>query len=269
MTELQLDGQRVRIDDRGQHTTSAPALLMIHGAGHDHAAWDGVATSLVDAGLRCIAPDLPGHGASTGAPLPDIDAMADWVLALADALELAEFALVGHSMGSLVALASAAGAPDRVTRLILVGSVAPMPVAPFVLDAARDNPAYAHELINKFSFAPPEVHGEARHRLLTQGNTLRMQRQAPATLLVDMLACNAWQGGLQAAARVHCPTLLACGALDRMTPPDAAKPLLAALQSGKGGAQMIVVPGTGHAMMDEAPAELSKAIRGHCLAQYR
>lgn len=267
MTELELDGRRVCIDDRGEHSTSAPAVLMIHGAGHDHSVWGEISASLVEAGMRCVAPDLPGHGASTGAPLADIDAMAAWVLRLADALGLAEFALVGHSMGSLVALASAAGAPDRVTRLILVGSVAPMPVAPFVLDAARDNPAYAHELINKFSFAPPEVHGEARHRLLTEANTLRMQRQPPAALLVDMHACNAWQGGLQAAGRVHCPTLLACGALDRMTPPDAAKPLLSALQRGRGGAQMIVIPGTGHAMMDEVPAQLSKAIRGHCLAQ--
>lgn len=267
MTELHLDGQRVWIDDRGPHTISTPALLLIHGAGHDHAVWREVATSLVDSGLRCIAPDLPGHGASAGAPLPDIDAMAAWVLSLADALELIEFALVGHSMGSLVALASAARAPRRVSQLVLVGSIAPMPVAPFVLDAARDTPAYAHELINKFSFAPPEVHGEARHRLLTEGNTQRMQRQPAGTLVVDMLACNAWQGGLQAAANVRCPTLLACGALDRMTPPDAARPLLEALQNGGGGAQMIVIPGTGHAMMDEVPEELSNAVRGHCLAQ--
>ncbi|MGH6719504.1 MAG: alpha/beta fold hydrolase, partial [Alphaproteobacteria bacterium] len=82
----------------------APPLIFVHGAGMDHTAWSLPARHFAHGGRAALVPDLPGHGRSGGTPLPDIGAMADWVLALADALELARFGLVGHSMGALVVL---------------------------------------------------------------------------------------------------------------------------------------------------------------------
>ncbi len=262
MTELEVCGQRTVLDDRGPKDAAAPPLLLIHGAGHDHDVWDAVAAGLAAAGERVIAPDLPGHGASAGAPLPDIDALAAWVLALADALDLPRLRLAGHSMGSLVALAAAAAAPQRVRGLTLIGSLAPMPVAPFLLEAARDEPDRAHELINKFSFAAVETIGEARRRTLEGANLQRMRRQPPGALATDLAACNAWQGGLAAAARVACPVLLICGEHDRMTPVDAVKPLFDTLEGSGHGARMIVLAGTGHTMTEEVPDAVIEAMRG-------
>ena len=174
MKDIQVCGQPVAVAVHGE--PDSPPLLLIHGAGHDHGVWDAVVPGLAAAGHRVIAPDLPAHGASGGEALTSIDAMADWVLALADALGLGSFRIAGHSMGSLVALAVAARTPDRVRTLYLLGSLAPMPVAPFVLDAVRNDPPKAWALINKFSFAPAAVLGEARRREVGQPDRAEAQR---------------------------------------------------------------------------------------------
>lgn len=262
MKELEVNGQRVSVNEYGAPSASASPLLLIHGAGHDHGVWDEIAAGLAAAGEHVFAPDLPAHGGSAGTPLATVDAMADWVLALASALDLQAFRLGGHSMGSLVALATAAAAPQRVQGLYLVGASAPMPVSPFLLEAAHSEPERAWALINKFSFAPAEVLGEARRLALAAANLARMQQQGGQVLGADLAACNDWQAGLSAAGRIRCPTLLVCGELDRMTPAEGAKPLLAALQAGACRAHMIVLARCGHAMMQEAPDALIQALRG-------
>lgn len=77
-------------------------------------------------GFRLIAPDLPNFGGSDALP-GDItmDAYARFVLGFADALGLETFALVGQSMGGAVVQTVAVTAPERVTRLMLIGSAAP------------------------------------------------------------------------------------------------------------------------------------------------
>ncbi|WP_205626616.1 alpha/beta fold hydrolase [Thauera humireducens] len=263
MKQLDLQGQPVALFEFAprQPGDTAPWLL-IHGAGHDHAVWDDIAAGLAAAGERVLVPDLPGHGGSAGGPLADIDAMAAWVLALADALDLDRIRLCGHSMGSLVALAAAGKAPERIERLALVGSCVPMPVSPFLLDAAQNEPERAFALINKFSFAPADVLGAERRAAFELANLQRMQQQGARALASDLAACNAWQDGLAAAARVRCPTLLISGELDRMTPADAVKPLSDSLEKAGCSARIIVLAGAGHAMMQEAPHALVDALRG-------
>lgn len=258
---IDVDGRRACMAAGGAANADAATLVLIHGAGHDHHVWDEVATTLAAAGLGTIAPDLPGHGGSDGPPLGDIAALADWLLALLDGLDRRTFCLAGHSMGSLIALAAAARAPDRCSRLVLIGSVVPMPVAPVLLDAARSDRANAHAMINKWSFGPAEALGGERLALLAARNLQRLEREPADALAVDLAACNAWQGGLDAAAAVRCPTLLICGERDRMTPPEAAQLLLDALQGPGRDARMIRIPGAGHSMMDEAPATVSDSMR--------
>lgn len=263
MKEIEIQGRPValRSFEANSATPSAPWLL-IHGAGHDSGVWLDIAAALAAAGTPVIVPDLPGHGGSAGEPIASIEGMASWVLALADALDLTQFHLCGHSMGSLVALAAAAAAPQRVASLNLVGSSVPMPVSPFLLDAASTEPDRAYALINKFSFAPAEVLGTARRQQLEAANLQRMQQQGARVLASDLAACNAWQDGLAAAAHVRCPSLLVSGELDRMTPPDAVKPLFDSLQKAGVSTRMIVLAGAGHSMMQEAPEALVDTLRG-------
>ena len=152
--DLNVLGQPTRIYCGGRSfDRRLPAVVLIHGAGHDHSVWQYQARHLAHHGFAVLAPDLPGHGASAGEALTGIAALAEWIEALLDAAGVARAALVGHSMGSLVALACSARSP-RISALVLVGSVAPMPVAAPLLDAARSQRARAHAMINQWSYVP-------------------------------------------------------------------------------------------------------------------
>lgn len=241
-----------------------PVVVMIHGAGHDHSVWNHQARHLAHHGFAVLAPDLPGHGRSSGAPLPSIEALADWIAGLLDELGITRAALAGHSMGSLVALQCAANLPDRIDRLLLLGSVAPMPVAPPLLDAARDNRDAAHRMINQWSYTPKSLLGASPvpGMSLVGLNQRLMERQRPGVLANDLAACNAYAGGLEAASRVRIPAALICGERDQMTPRKAVKPLHEALVHTPSPTPMIMIAGAGHAMMAEAPDAVSDAMRG-------
>ena len=95
-----------------------------------------------------LAPDFPGHGRSAGAPLSSIAALADWTAALIDAAGVRSVRLVGHSMGSLVALETAARHPAKVTALGLIATAAPMRVSDDLLNAAKVNDRAAVDMIS-------------------------------------------------------------------------------------------------------------------------
>ncbi|BAU49728.1 alpha/beta hydrolase [Sulfurifustis variabilis] len=91
-------------------------------------------------GLRVLAPDRPGFGASTFQPGRTIGAWAADVAELADRLALERFAVVGVSGGGPYALACAARLPERVSRAALVGALGPlgrMPLAPDMVGLNR------------------------------------------------------------------------------------------------------------------------------------
>ncbi len=260
--KLTLAGRDTYVYTGGRAFDAArPTIVFIHGAGHDHSVWTLQSRYFATHGWNPVVPDLPGHGQSTGPQLTSIEAIADWVLALLDGLGVATATLAGHSMGSLVALQAASRAPERVRSLVLVGSVAPMPVAPPLLDAtlaARDK---AHRMINQWSYAPGSQLGASSipGLNLTAINERLMQRAAPGVLHTDMSACNAYTGGFDAAARVTCPVLLLSAAQDRMTPPKAIAPLANAFTSAR-KVNKVVLSGAGHAMMAEAPGAVLDAI---------
>lgn len=261
--ELVIDSHSTHVYTGGRPLDAArPAIVLVHGAGHDHSVWNHPARRLAHHGFSVLAPDLPGHGRSGGPALPDVPALAAWIAQLVEACGVGQAVLVGHSMGSLIALHCAATQPALASALVLVGSVAPMPVAPALLEAARSARERAHAMINQWSFAPASQLGASPTpgTRLVDINRRLMERQAEGVLANDLAACNAYQEGLGMAAEVRVPTLLVCGERDQMTPPRATKPLAAALVNVPGGARTMTLGGAGHAMMAEAPEALARAI---------
>lgn len=238
---------------------SRPGLLFLHGAGMDHSVWSLPARYFANHGRAVLAPDLPGHGGSDGPLLDSIPAMAEWVIALIKAAGLSRAALVGHSMGALVALEAAAQAPDRVEALALLGVAARMPVHPDLLAAARANDHRAIDMIAAWAHGPVgQLGGQRAPGLWTMGAGVRVLERAPAgALAADLAACDAYQGAVEAAARVRCPVLLLLGAEDRMTPAKAAQPLAQSLKT----VERMVLPETGHMMMSERPDETIAALK--------
>ncbi|MFZ5792284.1 MAG: alpha/beta fold hydrolase [Pseudomonadota bacterium] len=238
---------------------SRPGLLFLHGAGMDHSVWSLPARYFANHGRAVLAPDLPGHGGSEGPLLDTIPAMAEWVIALMKAAHLPRAALVGHSMGALVALEAAARAPDRVEALALLGVAARMPVHPDLLAAARAGDHRAIDMIAAWAHGPVgQLGGQRAPGLWTMGAGVRVLERAPAgALAADLAACDAYRGAIEAAAKLRCPALLLLGAEDRMTPVKAAGPLVQALARAK----RVVLPGTGHMMMSERPDETIAALK--------
>src|SRR6202012_2504132 len=118
---------------------SQPTIVLLHGAGFDHTTWALHSRWFAHHGYGVLAPDLPGHGRSGGTPLATIAEMADWTAALLDAAGAAKARLVGHSMGSLIALETAARHPAKVSALDLIGTAATMTVGADLLKAAEAN----------------------------------------------------------------------------------------------------------------------------------
>ncbi|HWK43993.1 MAG TPA: alpha/beta hydrolase [Stellaceae bacterium] len=242
-----------------------PAVVLIHGAGMDHTVWASQARWYAHHGHAVLALDLPGHGGSgghggsDGPGLASIEAMAEWVWHVLDRLEVPGATLIGHSMGSLVALQAAATARKRTRALVLAGIVPRMAVHPDMLTSARAAEHGVIDMMVGWSFGRQSQLGGVG----TPGGRLPetamrlLERADPAVLATDLAACDRYAGAETAAAKVTCPTLLVLGAEDRMTPPGKAAPLAAAIADSR----TIVIPDAGHMMMIEQPTATLRAFR--------
>ncbi len=238
-----------------------PAIVFIHGAGLDHTCWGLQSRWFAWHGWSVLAVDLPAHGRSGGAPLTSIAALGDWVLALLTAAGLEQAALVGHSMGAVIALETAAKAPQRVTQLGLLGIASAMPVHPNLLAAAREAPAKAYAMMTGWCFAnAAKIGGNTAPGMWMTGSARALfDRNAPGVLAADLAACSAWSTGRDSAARIQAPTLLVLGAQDVMTPAKKGQELAAAIPAAK----IMVLPTSGHMMMHEAPDATLDALIAH------
>jgi len=237
-----------------------PTVVFVHGAGMNRIVWYLQTRYFAHHGYAVLAVDLPQHGRSGGLLLKSVQDLADWIPDLLDAAGVEQAALVGHSMGSLVALESAARHPGRVSKLALLGAAPQMPVHPDLLNAANADDPVAYDLIMDWGTGPVGHFG--RHpvpgiSLLPGGrNLLRME--GSGVLGNDLGLCNDYQSGMESADKVQCPTLVICGEVDRMTPAKQGLKLCGAIS----GAESVVVPKAGHMMMIEHSGETLAALKG-------
>jgi len=238
--------------------TGRPLVVFLHGAGMDRSVWASQTRAFAGRGWDALAVDLPGHGGSAGPALGDIGALADWTLALLTAAEAERAALVGHSMGALIALEAAARAPERVTRLALVGVAAKMPVHPDLIAAAEANRHEAIDMVSLWSLGAAARGGSPTPGAWMLGGAQRLiERAAPGVLHADLAACNGYRGALAAAAKITTPTTLILGERDQMTPLKSGRALAEAIA----GSRVVVLPRLGHLPMFEAPRETLAALQ--------
>jgi pimeloyl-ACP methyl ester carboxylesterase len=237
----------------GTPSDAANTLIFVHGAGFDHTIWVMPARYFARHGWRVVALDLPGHGRSQGQALTSIAQMADWLAQVIDAVSPNQQAsVVGHSMGSLVAMSLAARHAKKVQKLALLGTSAPMPVADVLLNAALDNDQAAIDMTNTWSHSARGSLGSSQNPGVSNlhiGERL-LQQAGAGVFHTDLAACNGFTAdGL---AEVKQPTLVIIGDEDKMTPPRAGLAVADQLPN----VQQRRLAGCGHSMLLEQPNQV-------------
>jgi pimeloyl-ACP methyl ester carboxylesterase len=261
--KLIVDGRQAYAYTGGKTFDPAlPCVVFVHGALHDHSCWNLLARWCAHHGHAVLAVDLPGHGGSAGPPLADVEALADWLLALLDAAGVGAASLVGHSMGSLIALQATGRAPTRVTHLVMMGTAYPMQVSESLLATARDDPSRAIDMVTAWSYgslaAKPSYPGPGMW--LHGSNRALMHRMQDGCTTHNLFhhefsICDRYRGGEAAAAHVACPVDFVLGETDQMTWPKAARALATTLRA------RVHTVKAGHNLMTEAPDATLSALR--------
>ena len=257
--ELSVNGQSSYIYT-GARTfdPSLPSVVFIHGAGLDHTVWILQSRWFAHHGYNALAVDLPGHGRSQGEALNSVDKMGAWIWDCLDTLDITHAHIIGHSMGSLVALDAAACAPERTRFTGLLGIAVPMPVSDALLDAARDDLPAAINMITLWGHGfGAQLGGNPAPGMWMMGSAAHLlARSRRGVLHNDLRACNSYDSGLQRAPLIINPSLVLLGRQDIMAAPRGAEALLQALPN----VTSLVLDRCGHMMMAEQPDAVLAAL---------
>jgi pimeloyl-ACP methyl ester carboxylesterase len=246
-----------------------PYVVFIHGAQNDHSVWALQSRWFAHHGYSVLAFDLPGHGRSTAKLCASVEEAATALWRSLDTAGITKAHLVGHSMGSLIALHMASLQASRVHSLSLLGTAYPMKVSDALLTATRDDVPGAIDMINAWSHSgafggfshKPQAPGPGFMQIMA--NKRLMQRivsvNGAQVLHNDFAACNAYAHGEVAAQAIHCPVLIMNGEQDAMTPLKSAKAMAAMLP----GNTLMALPRCGHALLGEQPDAVLKQLILH------
>jgi pimeloyl-ACP methyl ester carboxylesterase len=228
------------------------SLVFIHGSGGNHNIWSHQYGHL-HKNYNIVAVNLPGHGQSGGKGEKDVKIYGEWIRKLLNVLNLKKPILVGHSLGSAIALQFALDYPEKITGIVCMGGGMKMPVNSFFLDFLKTNPAQLPEdvtgMISKFSLAK-----ENRPKFFAPLQKSISESKVDV-LYGDLTACNDLDL-TQTADKIKVPALIICGAEDKMTPPDLSRALAAGISKSK----LEIIEGAGHMVMIEKPMEFNNSL---------
>lgn len=262
LTDLKIDGHAVHVRTGGVSLEpDGPVLLLVHGAGMDGTIWSQQTRFLAMRGVQALAIDLPGHGMSGGRALPGVGAMADWLVRVCDAADLAEITIAGHSMGTFIALEVATRFPRLVRAVALFGTATAMPVHPDLLAAAEHDVRRAAALMTGWSHAAPSRMGRnpTPGLWMTGGIAALVERSRPGVLHLDLTACAGYDQAEARAATLTCPALVVVGSADRMTPARSGRAMAAAMVRSE-SVEVLELSGAGHMMLTEEPQAVREAL---------
>lgn len=237
-----------------EHGQGIP-VIFLHGFPFDHTIWQPL-VPLLQSDARLILPDLRGFGNS---PVTEgvysMRLLADDVLALMDRLSIDRAVLVGHSMGGYIALSFAQAYPNRLAGLGLVAT-----------QAAADTPERRQ---SRYKTADSVKHKGARVVASTMVSTLtpRAELVQPITDLILRTHPAGIVGALKGMAErhdltgilssVHVPAVVIAGTDDQLLSMERSEMMAQMLPKG----WLVKVPGTGHMLMMEEPAQIADALR--------
>jgi pimeloyl-ACP methyl ester carboxylesterase len=248
-------------------------LLLLHGSGPGVTGWrnfSGNAPVFAER-FRCIIPDLPGYGESSGIAGDQFAGTIDAVIHLMDSLKIERASLIGNSFGGLISARLAAAHPNRVTRLVTIGGVGvpifnPFPyegverLAEFVANPTREQIIlWLRSMVFDQSILTEELI-DARFTSATQPQALETNRKIYSRAGLSAIAQGmAGPDAVQSFAylpKIQAPTLLTWGRDDRVTPLDGALLPLRLIPN----AELHIFPKCGHWAMIEQKVAFESAV---------
>jgi 3-oxoadipate enol-lactonase len=249
------DGVTLAYEDAGGE---GPVVVFVHGLGGSAYGWWAQLAACRERGNRAIAYDQRGAGRSSKPAGPySVELWAEDLERLVDALGVERAALVGHSVGCMVAEHAAARLTERVWALALCGGALEWP--------AEAKPAFEQ----RAALARAGRMDEIAEAVATTGLTERGRSEHPALhgLMLELIASNdpdayaesalaTGRGSMRDPDRVGCPVLAFCGAEDPVTPPSFAQAIADAVPRGEAA----TVDRCAHWCMLERPDAVSETV---------
>ena len=230
-------------------TTSSPPLLCLHGAGGSARSFAALATEL-NAHHRVTCLNLAGHGDAPPAEDLSLDAHSARLIRQIDGSH-EKPVLVGHSMGSLIALLAAIQRPDMFRGLVLLAGGASLQVTPFVHTLVAERFADLPGFLARAGFSPHTPRDQA-------AQLARLAVDAPqAVVQADFASL----GGVDLSAQlsqIDLPALVIAAADDRMVSPDVTR----ALGHGLPHARTVTLDDAGHMLHLEHPRSVAGLMNG-------
>ncbi|MDC3257611.1 alpha/beta hydrolase [Candidatus Pelagibacter sp.] len=231
---------------------SKDTIVFLHGSGLSHVVWSLTEQFFSNKKFNVLSIDLPGHGNSEGPCLDSIKKIADWLEIVFTELNLNNIILIGHSQGCLEALEYSFNHKSRLKKIVFVGGSYRMPVNKDLLDLALNGDSDAVKLMMKWSYEGSKkfIGGNPIEKII------KSPRDISEILAVDLMACNNYSNGSDAAKAIKCPTLLVFGELDKMVNLEIGKKFSNLVKNST----TLVIKGSGHMIMIEKAFEMREKI---------
>lgn len=233
-----------------QNLTQNP-LVFIHGSGDSADIWRLQVEYFGQ--QRAFALNLPGHGQRIDT-LPNEVTVQDYARTVHDVvtqeLHLHKPTIVGHSLGGAIALTMTLDYDGELSGIILIGTGARLRVLPNVLADAKNTPEQARLSLSQLGIAATTPVSVAQAIMQEQG------MPGPTTLYRDLAACDVFDI-MERLYKIHVPTLIICGAEDRLTPRKYSEYLHQHIQHST----LEIIPQAGHYVMREQPEQVNRAIK--------
>jgi pimeloyl-ACP methyl ester carboxylesterase len=267
---IDVDGLRVHYQEAGDK--SAPALVLIHGFASSTLVWSKVFLRLAEESFRVIAVDMLGYGYSSKPRNGEytISGQAKLLTRLLDHLGISRALFVGSSYGGAVAATCALDYPERVEKLVLVGTVnnnRPLAyklmrvfgspvfgdvVSPLLIGSRRLLRRRMKRVYDRHAWVLDERRVDARHLPLRAAGTHRAIIRTVRRWDAERIS--------QCAHLISQPTLLLWGENDREIPLADGERLHAAIE----GSRLVVFSNCGHLPHEEYPEAFVNLVVDFC-----
>ena len=250
---IKIENKSVYASDAGQGVDSSKdTIVFLHGSGLSHIIWSLTEQFFSNKKFNVLSIDLPGHGNSEGPCLDSIEKIVDWLEEVFIELKLKNLILIGHSQGCLEALEYSFKYKSRVKKIVFIGGSHQMPVNKDLIDLASNGDSDAVKLMMKWGYEGSKkfIGGNPIERII------QSPRDISEILAIDLIACNNYKNGCDAAKAISCPTMLILGELDKMVN----------LESGKKFSELVknskthIINGSGHMIMIEKAFEMREKV---------